>query len=96
MPDRVIECGEKAVENAPNNVTVMIDLAMSLLRFRRDAARVRPLLERVREHEISDLILPFLTAAEGVLASKRKSPSRPAGFSRTRSGSSTRFATPRR
>jgi tetratricopeptide (TPR) repeat protein len=74
MPDRVIECGEKALENAPHNVTVLIDLAMAVLRFRRDATRARPLLERAREHEISDLILPFLTAAEGVLALEEKKP----------------------
>jgi tetratricopeptide (TPR) repeat protein len=74
LPDRVIECGEKAVENAPNNVTVLIDLAMALLRYRRDTVRARELLERVRQHEISDMVLPFLIACEGVLALEEKKP----------------------
>jgi tetratricopeptide (TPR) repeat protein len=76
LGDRVIECGEKAVEHAPDNVTVTIDLAMALLRYRRDTARARPLLERAREHEISDLILPFVLLAEGVLALEEKRPDR--------------------
>ena len=68
LGDRAIECSEKAVEHAPDNPTVLIDLAMSLLRYRRDAARARPLLERARAHEISDLLAPFVLMAEGVLA----------------------------
>lgn len=71
-PDRVIECGEKAVANAPENVTVLIDLAMALLRYRRDTARARPLLERARQHAISDVIRPFLILAEGVLEFEEK------------------------
>jgi len=74
LGDRVIECGEKAVENAPNNVTVLIDLAMSLLRYRRDAVRARPLLELARTHEISDVILPFLLMCEGAVALEEKKP----------------------
>jgi len=74
LGDRVIECGEKAVENAPNNVTVLIDLAMSLLRYRRDAARARPLLEQARTHEISDVILPFLLMCEGAVALEENKP----------------------
>jgi tetratricopeptide (TPR) repeat protein len=74
LSDRVIECGEKAYESAPDNVTVLIDYAMGLLRYRRDAARARPLLEKAREHEISDLVRPFLIAAEGILALEEKRP----------------------
>lgn len=68
LADRAIACAEKAVEHAPDNPTVLLDLAMSLLRYRRDTARALPLLERARAHEISDLIHPFLLMAEGVLA----------------------------
>jgi tetratricopeptide (TPR) repeat protein len=75
-PDRVIECGEKAVEHAPDNVTVLIDLAMSLLRYRRDTVRARELLDRAREHAISDVLRPFLIMAEGVLALEEKHPER--------------------
>ena len=74
LGDRAIECGEKAVEHAPDNPTVLIDLAVSLLRYRRDAARARPLLERARAHEISDLLAPFLIMAEGVLALEENRP----------------------
>lgn len=79
LPDRVIECGEKAVESAPDNVTVLIDLAMSLLRYRRDVERARLLIARTRDHAVSDVIRPFLTMCEGVLAleSKRPSQARP-------------------
>jgi tetratricopeptide (TPR) repeat protein len=76
MPDRVIECGEKAVEHAPDNVTVLIDLAMSYLRYRRDAVRGRRLLERAREHAIGDVLRPFVLLCEGVLALEEKHPDR--------------------
>jgi tetratricopeptide (TPR) repeat protein len=76
LPDRVIECGEKAVEHAPDNVTVLIDLAMSLLRYRRDAEHAGPLLERAHEHAVSDVLRPFLIAADGVLALEQKRPDR--------------------
>jgi tetratricopeptide (TPR) repeat protein len=68
LGDRSIECGEKAVESAPDNPTVLIDLAMSRLRYKRDFNAARPLLERARTHEISDVVRPFLLMAEGVLA----------------------------
>lgn len=76
MPDRVIECGEKAVEHGPENVTVLIDLAMSYLRYRRDTVRARALLERAREHAIGDVIRPFMLLCEGVLALEEKHPDR--------------------
>lgn len=76
LPDRAIECMEKAVESAPDNPTVLLDLAMPLLRYRRDAARARPLLERAREHEITDMLAPFLLGAEGVLALEEGRPDR--------------------
>jgi len=76
LGDRAIECGEKAVEHAPDNPTVLLDLAMALLRYRRDAARARPLMERARTHEISDLLAPFVLMAEGVLALEENRPER--------------------
>ena len=68
LGDRAIECSEKAAEHAPDNPTVLLDLAMSLLRYRRDTVRAKPLLERARAHAISDLIHPFLLMAEGIVA----------------------------
>ena len=41
---------------------------------RRDVARARPLLAKAREHEISDLLAPFLTMAEGVVALEEHQP----------------------
>ena len=76
LPDRAIGCAEKAVEHAPDNPTVLLDLAMALLRYRRDTARARPLLERARAHEISDLLVPFVMMAEGVLALEEGRPER--------------------
>lgn len=79
LPDRVIECGEKALADSPENVTILIDLAMSLLRYRRDVDRARPLIERAHQHSVSDVIRPFLMMSDGVLAfeSKRPSQARP-------------------
>jgi tetratricopeptide (TPR) repeat protein len=74
LGDRAIECAEKAVEHAPDNATALIDLAMAVLRYRRDAARARPLLAKAREHEISDLVRPFLTMADGVAALEDRQP----------------------
>ena len=80
LGDRAIECSEKAVEHAPDNPTVLIDLAMALLRYRRDQARARPLLERARAHEISDLLAPFVLMAEGVLALEEGRPEKARGL----------------
>jgi tetratricopeptide (TPR) repeat protein len=76
LGDRAIECGEKAVEHAPDNPTVLIDLAMAQLRYRRDAARARPLLDRAKTHEISDLLVPFVLMAEGVCTLEENRPER--------------------
>jgi tetratricopeptide (TPR) repeat protein len=74
LGDRAIACAEQAVEHAPDNATTLIDAAMSHLRYRRDAARARPHLEKARTHALSDLVRPFLTMAEGVLALEERQP----------------------
>ncbi|HEX3148332.1 MAG TPA: hypothetical protein VHR66_09635 [Gemmataceae bacterium] len=74
LGNRAIECSEKAVEYAPDNPTVLIDLAMARLRYHRDTARARPLLEQARAHEISEPLTPFLIMAEGVLALEENRP----------------------
>jgi tetratricopeptide (TPR) repeat protein len=68
LPDQVIACSEKAVELAPDNATVLVDLAMVLLRYRRDTRRARELLEEVRGHALGDMVEPFVLKTEGVLA----------------------------
>lgn len=74
LGDRAVECGAKAVEHAPDNPTVLLDLAMTRLRYQRDTVRARELLDRVRRHEVSDVLRPFLRMAEGVLALEEKRP----------------------
>ena len=74
LGDRAIECGERALEHAPENVTVLLDLAMSRLRYRRDTLGARSLIERTRQHEISEVIRPFLLMTEGVLALEERRP----------------------
>lgn len=74
LGDRAIECLEKAVENAPDNATVLVDLTVSLLRYRRDTNGARALLARVRQLAISDLVRPFLVMADGILALEERRP----------------------
>jgi len=66
--NRALEALEKSSQLAPGNATVLLDLATSLLRHRRDAARAAPLLEQVKTHELADILKPFVTFAEGLLA----------------------------
>ena len=74
LGDRAIECNQRAVEHAPENVTVVLDMAMCLLRYRRDTAGARPFIDEARKHEISDTIYPFLLMTEGVLALEERRP----------------------
>ena len=74
LGDRAIECCERALEHAPDNQTVILDLAMSHLRYRRDTVQARPLIDKARQHEISEVILPFLLMTEGVLALEERRP----------------------
>lgn len=66
--NQVIATEERAAALAPENSTVLIELADVLLRYRGDARRVRDLLGRARSHAISDLAACFLTMLEGKLA----------------------------
>jgi tetratricopeptide (TPR) repeat protein len=76
LPDRVIECLEKAAEHAPDNPTVLTDLAAAYLRWDRGPGRARPLLERARRQEISDIVEPIVTGTEGHLALAEGRPDR--------------------
>ena len=66
--DQLIAAGERAAELAPENSTVLIDLADSLLRYRGDTVRARLVLKQAKSHAISDLAACFLTMVEGKLA----------------------------
>jgi Flp pilus assembly protein TadD len=66
--EQVIAVSEKAAELAPENPTVLLDLAAVLLRYRRDTVRARELLGRAKQHAISDTAAPFVVMIEGMLA----------------------------
>lgn len=58
---------EKALALAPDNATILIDLALSLLSYQRDIPRARQLLEQARAHALSDVLAPVAEAAVGIL-----------------------------
>ncbi|MCR4410960.1 MAG: hypothetical protein NUV77_00880 [Thermoguttaceae bacterium] len=66
--DRALEAEERAAALAPDNPTVLVGLALTVLRFRRDTARARALLQEAKKHQISDVLAPFLEMTEGILA----------------------------
>ena len=67
---------EQALAIAPDNATILIDLAMSLLQRQRDLPRARQLLERARAHALSDVLAPAADAAEGILLLEERKPDR--------------------
>jgi HAMP domain-containing protein len=66
--DEAIQAAEKAVELAPDNATVLLNLALDYLAHRRNVSRARQLIEQVRSHALSDLLVPMFQIAEGLLA----------------------------
>jgi tetratricopeptide (TPR) repeat protein len=66
--DQCLTAAETAAELAPENPTILLDLAANLLRYRRDTRRARDLLKRARGHALSDMVQLFVKRAEGVLA----------------------------
>jgi tetratricopeptide (TPR) repeat protein len=72
--DQGIACEENASQLAPDNPTVIISLALSLLQYRRDAKRARCLLQEARTHTLSDLLVPVVEMAEGIAALEEGQP----------------------
>ena len=72
--DRLIEAQEAAARLAPGNATVLIDMALMLVRYRRDTRRARALMDQARSHAISDLAESSVDAVEGMLAFEEKDP----------------------
>lgn len=58
---------EKAFELAPDNATVLIDVAKNAIWKDRNVKRARDLLARARTHELSDVLRPFATYVEGLI-----------------------------
>ncbi len=65
--DETLECGDKALELAPGNPTLLVDKALTLLRYQMDLPRVRQLLKDARSHALSDALSPAADAVEGML-----------------------------
>lgn len=58
---------ERAAEIAPENPTVLLDVAMFEVRRRRDVRRARELLDDARTHALSDLLAVFAQGIEGMI-----------------------------
>ncbi|WP_165246545.1 tetratricopeptide repeat protein [Paludisphaera soli] len=56
---------ERALELAPDNPTILLDMARFEARHGDDPRRARELLEEAREHALSDVVVPFALALEG-------------------------------
>jgi len=58
---------ERALEFAPDNVTLLVDTADCEVWLRRNPKLARELLTRARAHAISDRITPFVIKTEGLI-----------------------------
>jgi tetratricopeptide (TPR) repeat protein len=65
--DEAIAQLEQAVELAPDNATMLLSLARSVIWQKRDVRRARELLSRARAHALSDMTSPFADLVEGVI-----------------------------
>lgn len=72
--DEHLAWNQKALDLAPDNATLLIDHAMSLLRFQVDLPGARQLLVRARSHALSDALSPAADAVEGVLLFEEGNP----------------------
>jgi tetratricopeptide (TPR) repeat protein len=71
----IVPAAEKAAELAPDNPTVLLDLAMALVRYRQDAVRARKLLLQARTHALSDVLAIFADLIEGMIELESGNPS---------------------
>jgi tetratricopeptide (TPR) repeat protein len=58
---------ERALELAPDNATLLVDMAESEVWRRRNPRRARELLARARAHALSDVLQPFAMRTEGLI-----------------------------
>jgi tetratricopeptide (TPR) repeat protein len=66
--EQALACLEHAASLAPDNATILVDLALALLRDRRDVSRAAEIVRRVKKHALSDTVVHFVQATEGILA----------------------------
>ena len=67
MRDEQLAWTEKALRLAPDNATLLVDTALTLLRYQLDIPRARQLFEQARSHALSDTLIPMADAVEGIL-----------------------------
>jgi tetratricopeptide (TPR) repeat protein len=58
---------EKALELAPDNATLLADMADSEVWLRRNPRRARELLAKARQHALSDVVQAFVLKTEGLI-----------------------------
>jgi tetratricopeptide (TPR) repeat protein len=58
---------EQALRLAPDNATVLMEAAKSEVWHRRNPRRARELLDRARQHALSDVLQPFAAYVEGLI-----------------------------
>lgn len=76
MRDEDLACTEKAIRLAPGNATLLLDAALTLLRYQLDIPRARQLLEQARSHALSDILVPTADVVEGILLLEEGRPDR--------------------
>lgn len=68
MPERCVAVITQAAELAPDNATVLVDLATARLIHQRDLSAVRDLLRQIRTLTLSDVLQIWVVGLEGMLA----------------------------
>jgi tetratricopeptide (TPR) repeat protein len=72
--DESIAMQERAVELAPDNPTVLLNLAVNLLRHRHDAGFAKELLEHAKTHAVVKMMAPAVAWVEGLLELEQGDP----------------------
>jgi tetratricopeptide (TPR) repeat protein len=70
----MIPAMEQAERLAPDNATVLLDLAVLVILIERDLPRAKALLAKAKSHAISDLLVPFAEEADGLVALEEDRP----------------------
>jgi hypothetical protein len=67
MRDEELACTEKALRLARDNAALLLDSALTLLRYQLDIPGARQLFEQARSHALSDTLIPMADGVEGIL-----------------------------
>ena len=66
--ERALACCEMALEDAPENPTVQLEVALALLKNQVETTRARHLIDRAEQQHLNDLIQMTLPLLKGILA----------------------------